>query len=84
MSPETLAKTRWLELVGGRIFAPSSPTCHTNVYDFFVVSNSFSHAVVGIARIADAGVFPHWPSRLVLRGNARRSLVRKQVKPPKI
>ena len=84
MNPATLAKTRWLELVGGRIFAPSSPTCHTNVYDYFVVSNCFSQAVVGIARIADAGIFPHWPSRLVLRGNARRTLVRKQVKPPKI
>ena len=84
LSPDLLRSTRWLELVGGQIFAPDNPTCHSSVYDYFVVANSFAHAVCGVFRISDAGLHPHWPSRLLLRGNTRRLLVRTQVKPFKI
>ena len=68
-------------MVDGVIFAPSSPTCHGKVYDFFVVSRTLAHAVESVNRIEDAGLHPHWPARLILRSTPRRRLVRKLVKP---
>ena len=67
MSPEVLRSSGWLNLVHGRVVAPSAPTCGCNVYDFFVVSETLGSAIVGIALINDAGFFPHWPVRLFSR-----------------
>ena len=82
ITPAMLTSTQWLKMVGGVIIAPELPTCNANVYDFFVVHKSLAHAVVGIQRLHDGGCHPHYPVRLLLRGNARRYLVRRLVKPP--
>ena len=71
---------------GGVIVAPNLPTCHDKVYDFFVVSKGLiqAEAIVGIQRIENAGTSPHWPSRLLVRGDARRKMVRKLVRSRKV
>ena len=84
MSPQTLAQSRWLEQVDGIIFATELTTCNDSTYDFFVVHRSIAKAVVGVQRLEDAGMNPHSPSRLILRGDARRHAVRKLVRPPKV
>ena len=81
ITPEQLQATSWLGLVDGVIFAPTHPTCHGDVYDFVVVARGLAHAVAGISRIEGAVLHPHWPSRFLLRGDARRQLVRRLVKP---
>ncbi len=80
--PEVLAAARWPETVGGKIFATGLPTCNESTYDFFVVHHSLAHAVVGVQRLEDGGFTPHWATRLLLRGDARRYAVRKLCKPP--
>ncbi len=84
ISPESLRASKWLDLVGGVIFATTLPTCNDNTYDFFVVHRSLAHAVVGVQRIEDGGCNPHWFTRLLLRGDARRLAVRKIIKPSKV
>ena len=84
LQPELLRDARWLDLVHGTVHAPSQPTCHSSTYDYFVVSATLNPAVVGVQRIADAGLCPHSPVRLLLRGDARRPMVRKLVRPPRI
>ena len=64
------------------IFATQLPTCHQSTYDFFVVHRSIAHEVVAVQRLEDGGLYPHYPSRLLVHGNARRYMVRKLVKPP--
>ena len=81
MTPATLIASNWLSTVDGVIVAPELPTCNSSVYDFFVISKSLVHAVAGGQRIEDAGLHPHWPVRLLLRGDARRYLVRRLVRP---
>ena len=71
-------------MVDGDIFATPLPTCNDSTYDFFVVHSSLAHAVAGVQRVEDGGCTPHWQSRLLLRGDARRIAVRKLVKPPKV
>jgi hypothetical protein len=58
-----------------------SPTCNSKVYDFFVVSESFSHAVVSAHTIGDAGLTPHNPVRLLIRDKPRQLMIR-QLKTP--
>ena len=82
ISPEVLAASRWPEMVGGKIFAGSHPTCNNSNYDFFVVDRAVAHAVVGVQRLDDGGFSPHWATRLFIKGDARRHAVRKLCKPP--
>ena len=84
MPPETLAASKWLEMVDGVIFATQLPTCHDNVYDYFVVHKSLADAVIGVQRLQDGGLNPHWMTRLILKGNAKRFAVRQLVRPGKI
>ena len=84
MSPQTLASTRFPNVVHGMIVAPDLPTCNDSTYDYFIVSEGLLPSVAGVARIEDAGLKPHWPVRLYLRSNARRHLVRQLVRPRKI
>eukprot|EP00973_Karenia_brevis_P021664 2980076-Karenia_brevis.AAC.1 len=84
ISPQLLAQSGWLQMVQGTIVATTLPTCNASVYDYFVVHNSLSHAVVGVQRISDGGLNPHWPSRLLLRGDSRRLASRVLVKPPRV
>ena len=81
MDPATLASSGWLALVDGVVVAPALPTCNGNTYDFFVVSRGLVPAIVRVQRIDDAGLSPHWPARLVLRGDARRFAIRQLVRP---
>ena len=62
-APADLVATGWLELVGGAVFAPSEPTCNGKVYDYFVVSRNFAHAVHSVRTVPD-GLFE--PNRAVL------------------
>lgn len=80
-TPEQLAATGWLNLVKGVVHAPAAQTCNGKVYDFFVVSQSFSHAVVSIHTIGDAGFTPHSPVRLLIRDRPRQLMIR-QLKTP--
>ena len=84
LEPDSLASSNWLRMVDGVIFSTELPTCNDSTYDFFVVHRSIAHAVVGVQRLQDGGMNPHWASRLLLRGDARRFVVRKLVKPPKV
>jgi hypothetical protein len=83
-TPGTLLKTNWLDLVKGVIVAPLAPTCHASVYDFFVVKQELAPSVVAVLRLDDAGLHPHWPSRLILRGDSRRRMIQTLVRPTKI
>lgn len=81
MEPSTLQACGWLDAVDGVVVATSLPTCHSSIYDYFVVSRGLLPAVVGIQRLDDAGLSPHWPTRLLLRGDARRFSTRQLVRP---
>ena len=81
MVPEMLRTTNWLNVVGGVVVAPAAPTCNGSTYDFFVVAAGLECAVAGVQRLDDAGHEPHWPARLLLRGGARRHMVRRLVRP---
>jgi hypothetical protein len=65
LSPQVLAESRWLEQVDGVIFATELATCNDNTYDYFVVHRSLAPSVVGVQRLQDGGMNPHWPSRLI-------------------
>ena len=82
--PSLLEKSGWLSLVKGRIHAAGSATCHLNEYDYFVLDARLSRAVVCVRPISEAGISPHIPVRLYLRGNARRLMVRVIISPTKI
>ncbi len=61
--------------------APPHPTCNDNTYDYFVVSRSLAHAVLGASRILDVDPSPHYPTRLFLRARPRAVLVRQLRRP---
>ena len=84
ISPTALADSGWLQMVGGVIFATTLNTCNDNIYDYFVVHRSIAHAVAGVKRLEDTGCNPHWPTRLIMRGDARRFAIRKMERPPKV
>ena len=42
------------------------------------------HSVAGIQRVVDGGFQPHHPTRLLLRGDARRKLVRQICRPTRV
>ena len=81
MTPQLLETTNWLRMVQGVVVAPTAPTCNGSTYDFFVVSAGLRPAVAAVQRLDDAGLHPHWPARLLIRGNARRPMVRRLVRP---
>ena len=62
INPCTLAGSRWLEQVGGVIFATQLPTCNDNTYDYFVVSKPLAKILVVVQRLQDGGNSPHWGS----------------------
>ena len=66
-TPALLEATGFLKLAGGQMHVPEAPTCNVKVYDFFVVSRSLSHTVLGVHKIGDALCSPHSPARLLLR-----------------
>ena len=65
------------------IVAPSLCTCGAKVLDFFLVSSSLSHVVVGAQRIDDVGSRPHFGVRLVLASGGRQRTVMK-LKAPRL
>ena len=84
LEPDVLAASGFLKLVDGVVFAASLPTCGQKSYDSFVVSKSIAHAVVGAQRIEGVGIEPHYPARLLIRGDARRFATRKLVRPARV
>ena len=74
LSPEILAASGFLQMIGGALFSPADPTCNDNRYDFFVVSKALSFAVVGAQRVDGVHMKPHRPVRLLL--TRRRAQVR--------
>lgn len=84
MTPEALAAAGWPRIVEGTIVATQLPTCSGSSFDFFVASRNIRHAVMGIERIKDARLQPHFPVRLLLKGDAGRLAVRKLTKAPKV
>ena len=63
---------------------PPLPTCNGHTYDFFIIKRCIAHAVKGVQRVQDGGLNPHWVSRLLVRGDARRKAVRVLVRPPRV
>ena len=57
-TPEDLAPTGWLKLVGGAIVAPKHPSCGDSIIDFFVVKCTLGHAAEIACTIADEGLGP--------------------------
>ena len=49
-----------------------------------MVHKSLDSSVAAVIRIADGGCKPHWPCRLLLRGDARHKAVRRLIRPDKI
>ena len=68
----------------GVIFAPTLPTCHASVYDYFIVCKGLAPSVVGAQRIEDCGTNPHFFPRLLIRGDGRRFPIRKLVPAPRV
>ena len=67
-TPAELIATGWVKKVGGVVHAPRSETCNGKVYDFFVVCKGISDFVQGTFAIGDAGLNPHSPARIVIKG----------------
>jgi len=84
MAPDVLLSSNWPRLIGGVICAGDSPTCNGSNYDFFIVSEHLAPSIVGVLRITDGGLSPHWPTRLLLKGDGRRHMTRQIVKPRRI
>jgi len=84
LNPDLLRSSGWLDIINGVLVAPTSPTCHGSTYDYFIVCQALAPSVAGIARIDDGGMHPHSPSRLFLKGDGRRKLVRRLSRPAKV
>ena len=84
MNPASLLATGLPAILGATIYAPPWPTCGSNTFDYFLVCDELRHAVLGVQRIRDATVHPHWASRLTLSGAVRRKLVRQVIRPRNI
>ena len=83
-SPSILQDSNWPKMVRGSIVATSLATCHFSTYDYFVVHNSIRHLVAGVQRISDGGFNPHYASRLLIKGDGRRYMVRQLQRPGKV
>ena len=75
-TPEQLRESGWLELVGGKIVAPTLPTCHKRTIDYFVVSKDLAGAVMGVLPVGDASCKPHKPVRMYIRARPRTMTIR--------
>ena len=84
MDPQTLVGSKWVDMVGGTIFASALPTCHSSTYDYFIVHKGIAGAVAGVQRIEDSATHPHRFTTLLIRGDARRYAVRRLIKAPKV
>ena len=84
LNPDMLRSSGWLDVVKGVLVAPASPTCHGSTYDYFVVCQALASSVAGIARIDDGGLHPRSPSRLFLKGDGKRKLIRQLSRPTKV
>ncbi len=82
LTPQQLAASGWLGLVGGVVCAPAKPTCNGSVYDYFVVAEGFADAVLGAVVIGDAEYSPHTGVRLYITA-AARSIMKRVVTAPK-
>ena len=76
LEPHLPAAASWLSMVGGVGHAPDQLTCHGHVSDVFVVHKAISPVVVGVQTLEDGFFFSHFPSRLLVKGNALRYLVK--------
>ena len=70
VTPEELESSGWLRLVKASVVRPAggATTCHDKCYDYFVVSNSYLHNIIGARAVVDAGWTPHSPCRLFISG----------------
>ena len=84
VGPDQLQEANWLKVAKGKVFATELSTCNNATYDYCVVSNCLCHAVAGVQRLDDAHTQPHFPVRLLLRGDARRHAIRKLTRAPKV
>jgi len=84
MPPDLLVKSGWLQLIDGVLCFPESPTCGDMVLDYFIVPRRFVHRVVVVQCLSDAGLSPHLPVRMLIRGDCRCDLVRQLRAPSKI
>ena len=75
-TPDELRATGWLKKVGGVFCSPKGATCNGKVYDFFVVAASIADDVHSVHKIADAGLTPHSPARLIFKGRPRATMIR--------
>ncbi len=82
--PTALQESNWPSMVKGTICTSSLRTCNNSTYDYFVVADTIRHLVSGVQRLHDGGFNPHYGSRLLLRGNGRRLMVRKLVRAEKV
>ncbi len=82
LTPQQLAASGWLGLVGGVVCAPAKPTCNGSVYDYFVVAEGFADAVLGAVVIGDAEYSPHTGVRLYITA-AARSIMKRVVTAPR-
>ena len=75
MAPSKLLDAQWIQQIGGVVVAPSQPTCHVATYDYFVVSRGLAPSIVSAFRVQGAGLWPHWPARLLLRSRRASAMV---------
>ena len=66
------------------IHCTTAPTCHSNVYDYFIVHRSLTSTVVGVQSISDVGGRPHVGARLLLNAKRKDDLVWTLRKPRQI
>ena len=83
-TPDELAATGWLQLVGGEIVAPKTATCNDRILDFFVVAQQFRHNVLDCRTVCDAGLNPHSPARIYLNDRAVTAWVRQPAPVPSL
>ena len=86
VTPDALVGIGWVATTGGMVLAPELPTCNNSTYDFFVICKELQHAVErgGVRRLEDGCTNPHFPVRLLLRGDGSRYAVRKLARPKKV
>ena len=70
-----------MELVGGRIVAPSTPRCGDRINDFFVIAECLGHVAHKAYTIGDGTFYPHRPVRLLIWAKTNNKVVR-QLKVP--
>ena len=69
MEPTELARSGWVDLVGGKVVAPDSVTCAGgtgSTIDYFVVSAAMAQLVQQVQVLDESPTTPHWPVRLTL------------------